>query len=325
MPDDLLDPVPTTHRKLTTVFSADVQGYSRLMEADEEGTLATLKEYRDAMSRLIASQGGRVVNTWGDGLIGEFPSVVGAVRAAVDVQNELAGRNETRAGEKRMHFRIGINLGDVIVDGDDIYGDGVNIAARLQSEAAPGGILISNTVYDQVRNKVAVGFDFLGELEVKNFDGRVRSYAIRIGEDSAARAPAAPENPAPARNTPSATRADAPPGKALADSLPFGRSATILGVIGAGLVAVNIASWNGTFWAAWPLLGFAIAGGLNWARTARPGERTLTILAVIGAGLIGINLLSWSGTFWARWPILGLAVAAGVFWASRRRKPRDAR
>ena len=170
-----------THRKLTTIFSADVQGYSRLMEADEEGTLATLKQYREAMERLIEAHGGRVINTWGDGLIAEFPSVVESVRVAIDVQNELAGRNAGRSDATRMQFRIGINLGDVIVEGDDIYGDGVNIAARLQSSAAPGGIVISNTVYDQVRNKMSVGFEFLGSLSVKNIEETVPSYAVRIG------------------------------------------------------------------------------------------------------------------------------------------------
>ena len=170
-----------TRRKLTTIFSADVQGYSRLMETDEEGTLATLKTYRDAMGGLIEAHGGRVVNTWGDGLIAEFPSVVEAVRAAVDVQGELAERNAGRSDASRMLFRIGINLGDVIAEGDDIYGDGVNIAARLQSSAAPGGIVISSTVYEQVRNKVAVGFEFLGQLSVKNIDEAVPSYAVRLG------------------------------------------------------------------------------------------------------------------------------------------------
>ena len=170
-----------TRRKLTTIFSADVQGYSKLMETDEEGTLATLKAYRDAMGGLIEAHGGRVVNTWGDGLIAEFPSVVEAVRAAVDVQGELAERNAGRADASRMMFRIGINLGDVIAEGDDIYGDGVNIAARLQTSAAPGGIVISRTVYDQVRNKVTVGFEFLGQLSVKNIDEAVPSYAVRLG------------------------------------------------------------------------------------------------------------------------------------------------
>jgi adenylate cyclase len=109
-----------TRRKLTTIFCADVQDYTRLMGADEEGTLAMLKRYRDAMSRLIGAHNGRVINTWGDGLIADFASVVEAVRAAVDVQNELAGMNAARPADGRMLFRIGINLGDVIVDGEDI-------------------------------------------------------------------------------------------------------------------------------------------------------------------------------------------------------------
>jgi len=191
-----------TQRKLTTIFSADVQGYSRLMETDEERTLTTLKQYRDAMGRLIMSHGGRVVNTWGDGLIAEFPSVVEAVRAAIDVQNELAARNASRPTATRMVFRIGINLGDVIVEGDDIYGDGVNVAARLQTRAEPGGIVISNTVYDQVRNKVTVSFEFLGNLSVKNIAEDVPSYAVKVGESSSRAeprvAPASAPQPAPA-------------------------------------------------------------------------------------------------------------------------------
>ena len=179
--------MPETRRKLTTIFSADVYGYSRLMEADEEGTLARLKRLRDAMARLIDAHSGRVVNTWGDGLLAEFSSVVEAVRAAVDVQAELARVDE---GGEPMLFRIGINLGDVIIDGNNIYGDGVNIAARLQESASPGGILISRTVYDQVRNKVSVGFDFLGDLAVKNLQEAVPSYAIRLagGDDRLFRA-----------------------------------------------------------------------------------------------------------------------------------------
>lgn len=173
--------MPPTRRKLTTIFCADVQDYSRLMGKDEEGTLAALKRSRDAMARLIEAREGRVVNTWGDGVIAEFPSVVEAVRAAIDVQNELAGLNAERHGEARMDYRIGLNLGDVIADGDDLYGDGVNIAARLQASAPAGGIVISSTVYDQVRNKLAVGFEFLGALTVKNIDGGVPSYVVQIG------------------------------------------------------------------------------------------------------------------------------------------------
>lgn len=308
-----------TRRKLTTIFSADVQGYTRLMRADEEGTLATLKQYRDAMGRLIGAHGGRVINTWGDGLIAEFPSVVEAVRAAVDVQTELAGYNAKRPTGTRMHFRIGINLGDVIAEADDIYGDGVNVAARLQASAAAGGIVISNTVYDQVCNKVAVGFEFLGQLEVKNIDGGVPSYAVRIGakenDTSTAehrdaiwgRQPAHAEEPSPA-----------PAKTGFEPKRATGTTFGVLAVISAGLVGINLLTWRGEFWAAWPLLALAVLSAFLWMRSAKGIDRTLTALAIAGLGITGINLLSWEGRFWAVWPLLAMAIAAGLRWVTRR-------
>ncbi|OHV78148.1 adenylate/guanylate cyclase domain-containing protein [Ensifer sp. LCM 4579] len=301
--------MPDTHRKLTTIFCADVQDYSRLMGADEEGTLATLRRYRDAMARLIDARGGRVVNTWGDGLIAEFPSVVEAVRAAVDVQNELAELNAARADGARMYFRIGINLGDVIAQGDDIYGDGVNIAARLQASAPAGGIVISNTVYDQVRRKVAVGFDFLGQLEVKNIEGGVASYAVRIGaaEDRSSSPAERPVfGPAPAAQRPAAA-------KPLRRN---GRVFAVLGVIAAAIMVINLLSWQGEFWARWPLFGLALSAAFLWIRAARI-DRALAVLIVAGLAVITINLLSWHGTFWAGWPLLGLAIAIGTRLALR--------
>ncbi len=296
-----------TRRKLTTIFAADVQDYTRLMGADEEGTLAMLKHYRDAMSRLIASHGGRVVNTWGDGLLADFPSVVEAVRAAIDVQNELAGKNAARPMDGRMLFRIGINLGDVIVEGEDIYGDGVNIAARLQASAPAGGIVISNTVYDQVRNKVAVGFDFLGALDMKNVADAVPSYAIRIGDVSIE-----PQKPTAAeRPIETMTARPAP---------PRGRLRKIggtLAVIGAMFIIINLATWEGEFWAAWPLLVIGFVSAMIWARMQDQFDQRIAALAVVGAGLVAINILSWHGTFWAIWPLLGLSVAAGIRWAMR--------
>lgn len=304
-----------TQRKLTTIFAADVQDYTRLMGTDEEGTLAMLKRYRDSMSRLITSHGGRVVNTWGDGLLADFPSVVEAVRAAIDVQNELAGKNAARPMDGRMLFRIGINLGDVIVEGDDIYGDGVNIAARLQASAPAGGIVVSNTVYDQVRNKVAVGFDFLGPLEMKNVADAVPSYAIRIGDENAEprRAAAAAERPVE-MNAPRPIYAAAPP------AAPRGRLRKlggILAVIGAMLVVINIASWQGEFWAVWPLLVFAFVAAMTWVRQQDQFDHRIAALAVVGIGIVAINMLTWHGTFWAIWPLLGLSVAAGIRWAMR--------
>jgi class 3 adenylate cyclase len=298
-----------TQRKLTTIFSADVQDYTRLMGVDEEGTLATLKRYRDAMSRLIGAHGGRVINTWGDGLIAEFPSVVEAVRTAVDIQNELAGLNAARPADGRMLFRIGINLGDVIVEGDDIYGDGVNIAARLQTSAAAGGIVISSTVYDQVRNKVAVGFDFLGPLTVKNVADAVPSYAVRIGEDTNG-APQQPKEPA---LSVSASGKPAPQAATRTD-----RRLGLLAIVAAAVIAINVLSWRGVFWAAWPLLALAVLSAMSWARNQSRVDPPSAALAVVALGLVGINLLSWHGIFWAIWPLLGIAVAAGIRWSTRR-------
>lgn len=168
-------------RRLTTVLCADVQGYSRLMEMDEHGTLATLQRYRAAMASMIERHDGRIINTWGDAVIAEFPSVVEAVQCAIETQQELSTKDPHLPEARRMRFRIGINLGDVMVDGSDIYGDGVNIAARLQELAEPGGILISGPVYEQVHNKLSVGFDYLGQQQVKNVAAPVASYRVSLG------------------------------------------------------------------------------------------------------------------------------------------------
>ncbi|MBX5212780.1 MULTISPECIES: adenylate/guanylate cyclase domain-containing protein [unclassified Rhizobium] len=316
-----------TRRKLTTIFCADVQDYTRLMGADEEGTLATLKRCREAMAHLIESHGGRVVNTWGDGLIAEFPSVVEAVRAAVDTQNELAGFNARRPSDGRMLFRIGINLGDVIVEGDDIYGDGVNIAARLQASAAPGGIVISSTVYDQVRNKVAVGFEFLGPLMVKNVEEGVPSYAVRIGDGSDEAPPAErpvaarPQPAAAARPQPAAATRPQPAAAVMTEARPApgGRKLfAVLGVIAVVLIVINLLSWEGVFWARFPVLALAVVAALAWNRGQTWFDRKFATLAIVALGIIGINLFTWSGTFWAVWPILGIAATIGLRWSMRR-------
>ncbi|GGD62962.1 adenylate cyclase [Rhizobium sp. BK226] len=303
-----------TRRKLTTIFCADVQDYTRLMGADEEGTLASLKRCREAMGRLIESHGGRVINTWGDGLIADFPSVVEAVRAAVDTQNELAGFNARRPADGRMLFRIGINLGDVIVEGDDIYGDGVNIAARLQASAAAGGIVISSTVYDQVRNKVAVGFEFLGPLMVKNVDEGVPSYAVKIGDARDETPPAGRSGPA--RPQPAAVM---PADMAEVRPAPGGRRLYgVLGVIAVVLIGINLLSWQGVFWARFPVLALAVVAALAWNRDQTRFHRKITLLAILALGFVSINLFTWTGQFWAVWPILGIAAAMGLRWSMRR-------
>jgi len=167
-------------RKLAAILSADAVGYSRLMAADEAATVEVLKQYRAGIRRIVERHGGRVVNAPGDAVLAEFPSAVEAVQAAVEVQKSLEGRNVELAPERVMPFRIGINLGDVIEEADGtIYGDGVNIAARMEALAEGGGICISSTVFDAVEGKLSFGFDFLGEQQVKNIPKPIKVYRVR--------------------------------------------------------------------------------------------------------------------------------------------------
>jgi adenylate cyclase len=167
-----------TKRKLTAILNADVKGYSRLMEDDEEATVRTITVYREVMTGHIQGHNGRVVDAKGDNVLAEFPSVVDALRCGVEVQKELKEKNDTLPENKRMEFRIGINLGDVIEEGDTIYGDGVNIAARLESLSEGGGVCISGTAFDQIGKKLALGYEFLGEQTVKNIEKPVRAYKV---------------------------------------------------------------------------------------------------------------------------------------------------
>ena len=166
-------------RRLSAIVAADVAGYSRLMGLDEAGTARILREHRAIADAVVAKHGGRIVKTTGDGLLIEFPSVVDAVECAVAVQAVMAERNEGVPQDRRMLFRIGINLGDILIEGDDILGDGVNVAARLEGIAEPGGICISSSAYDQVRGKVDVEFADLGEQNLKNIARPVRAYAVK--------------------------------------------------------------------------------------------------------------------------------------------------
>jgi adenylate cyclase len=168
----------TTKRKLTAILSADVKEYSRLMSQDERGTIRTLTAYREAMSNLIQDYKGRVVDSPGDNLLAEFGSVVDAVNCAVEIQRDLAERNAELSPARQMEFRIGINLGDVVEEEGRLYGDGVNIAARLESLAEPGGVAISGTAYDQVVNKLGLEYEFLGEQTVKNIERPIRVYRV---------------------------------------------------------------------------------------------------------------------------------------------------
>lgn len=165
-------------RKLAAIFSADVKNYSRLMRDNEAATVRTISEYRGLMAGLIHQHHGRVVDSPGDNILAEFASVVDAVQAAVATQKELKTQNDKLLDHRRMEFRIGINLGDIIVEGDRIYGDGVNIAARLEGLAKPGGVCISRTAFDQIEDKLPLGYEYLGERNVKNIFKPVQAYHV---------------------------------------------------------------------------------------------------------------------------------------------------
>ena len=179
MPDDRVD------RRLAAIFAGDIAGYSRLMSVDEEGTLRQLKTHRkELIDPKITEHRGRIVKTTGDGILVEFVSVVDAVRCAVDVQRAMIERNAEVPAEKRIEFRISINVGDIISDSDDIYGDGVNVAARLEALADPGGIMVSRTVHEQVRDKLSLGFEDMGERIVKNIARPIGVHRLSIAEST---------------------------------------------------------------------------------------------------------------------------------------------
>ncbi len=188
-------------RRLAAILAADVAGYSRLMETDEETTLRTLKSHRDIIDRLIARHEGRVFSTAGDSVVAEFRSAVEAVRAAIAIQEELKARNEQLSDEGKMMFRIGVNLGDIMVEGDNLYGDGVNVAARLEGLCAPGEVYVSSSIHGQVEGKLSLGFEDKGEQTVKNIAKPIRVYRVRtstrenIGQDATGGSLPLPDKP----------------------------------------------------------------------------------------------------------------------------------
>src|SRR3954471_9923845 len=180
------------NRRLAAILAADVVGYSRLMEADEAGTARTLSEHRAAADPLVAEHAGRIVKTTGDGVLIEFASVVGAVQCAVALQKLMAERNAGVPSERRMEWRVGIHLGDILIEGDDILGDGVNLAARLEGIAEPGGICISEDAFRQVRGRVEVEFHDLGDQRLKNITRPIRAYSLLSQRSGSPPLPALP-------------------------------------------------------------------------------------------------------------------------------------
>jgi adenylate cyclase len=188
---------PTLDRRLVAILAADVEGYSRLMALDEEAALATLSAHRAIADELIVGFDGRIANTAGDSVLAEFASIVDAVRCAIEIQRKIAAANAELPEARRMLFRIGINVGDVMVKNGDIFGDGVNVAARVQTLAEPGGICVSRGVRDNIRHLAGFSFEDLGEQIVKNIARPVRAFRVTINQEAVAEAPEETAPPQP--------------------------------------------------------------------------------------------------------------------------------
>ena len=333
-------------RKLTAILSADVKGYSRLMREDEVATVQTLTNYREAMTMLINQHHGRVVDSPGDNLLAEFASVVDAVQGAVAIQKELKVRNGELPDDRRMEFRIGINLGDVIVEEDRIYGDGVNIAARLEGLAAPGGICVSRTAFDQIEDKLPLGYEYMGERAVKNINKPVRAYKVLLeteevpapiildeGPDHGARKRAlkAEEKAKRRRHK----KRDKDSGIQSEKSVEKGKVKrknsfvlhlrAYIGVI-CFLLIINGLTYSGTIWIHWPALGWGLGLYLHWFHRKRGDKTNVKMRSISGlhrhagtyVGVIGflliINIVTYGGTVWIHWPALGWGLLLFFHW-----------
>lgn len=249
-------------RKLTTILCADAAGFSERMSRDEPGTLAALKRQREAMETLFERHDGRKINTWGDAVIAEFPSVVEAVQCAIDIQTDIAGQKPDGPGADGLPFRIGINLGDVMIDGDDLIGDGVNIAARLQEIAEPGGIAISRSVFDQVNRKLDTRIEPPTTAVLKNIDTPIEVYRIRLGggdwPDGSGDADFLADVPAPQRATTKSATEPRPFRQMMHDALEWYRGQTKRVQTGVGIIAflaaINLLTNPASIWFHWPAL-----------------------------------------------------------------------
>ena len=258
----------TVERKLTTILCADVCGYSRHMERDEEGTLTKLKQARQVFQNDIAEHSGRVINMAGDALIAEFGSVVQALQCAVSVQNKFLENHQNQPEKNHLQFRVGLNLGDVIIEGSDIFGDGVNIAARLESMAPPGGICISGTVYDHVKNKLPLGFNYMGEQQVKNIEGAVEIYTLNLANAPEANVNAASHSHIPdsADEYPEPSEEEQKLRLQIRQQGAFYRRAMVTGSLIAFLFIINIITSADYLWFIWPAMPMTLVLAMDAIR-----------------------------------------------------------
>ena len=264
-------------RKLAAIFSADVVEYSRLMREDEKATIQSLTAYRELMTELIKQHHGRVVDAVGDNLLAEFTSAVDAVQGAVAVQREIKASNAQLPENRKMIFRIGINLGDLVVEGDRIYGDGVNIAARLEALADPGGICISKAIHEQIEDKLSLQYEYLGEKAVKNIVKPIRAYRVLFdpAHETTRAGRAEPESRS-VRNEKIASRYEKTPTKPgdndksidaprrFGDRNIFRKHLKIYAGVIVFFAMINIFTWHGIVWFHWPALIWGIMQWIVW-------------------------------------------------------------
>jgi class 3 adenylate cyclase len=251
-------------RKLAAILVADIVGYGRLAGADEERTLARIRGLRsDLVEPTIAAHRGRVVKNTGDGSIVEFRSVVDAVRCAIEVQSGMVERNAGVPADRRIEYRVGVHLGDVVEESDgDLMGDGVNIAARLEGVAKPGAICLSEQAYWQVKGRLDLKVTDLGATNLKNIAEPIRVYSLEVGQQ--APAPPAPAMPAAARSTPAAMPADHQAAiERIEAKRAFGRHVTVYVAINLLLIAIWAITSRRYFWPIWPILGWGVGLGAN--------------------------------------------------------------
>ena len=307
-------------RKLAAIFSADVKDYSILMREDEVATVRTLTAYRELISTLIKQYRGRVVDSPGDNILAEFPSVVDAVQGSVSIQKELNARNKKVPENRKMEFRIGINLGDVIVEGDRIYGDGINLAARLEGLADPGGICISRTAFDQIEDKLPFGYQYIGEKTVKNIPKPLPAYKVLLE----------PEKTAPKKHK--AKKATGIKFSTISERRlkqngierhgifkhRLSKHLTAyIGVIGF-LFIVNMITNRSTLWFYWPALGWGLLLYLYWLKTTQRFSNKFYKHLFLYLGVIVflfiINMLTSSREIWFHWPALGCGLLLFFHW-----------
>ncbi len=266
---------PTVERKLTTILCADVCGYSRQMGKDEEGTLIRLKKAREVFSSYVSDYSGRIVNMTGDGLVAEFGSVVQAVNCAVVIQNLFNKNSKSSSDSEAMIFRIGLNLGDVIIEGEDIFGDGVNVAARLETMTPPGGICISGTVYDHVKGKLPNSFEFLGDKQVKNIEAAIPVYSLGLEhtvEKLHSHSAQSSSNDIPAENKNLTDDEEERLRQYVKKQASFYRRAMSTGILILFLFFINILSSPSYLWFLWPSLPILFFLAMDAMRTFGKGH-----------------------------------------------------